>query len=208
MPGDTRPKRTRTERTEVLAETARLDRLGYTQRQIAARLGTTAGMVNYDLKKIRRQYLESANVSTAEKIGEMLASYRDRRQELYEAWLKSMTDLVKTIEELNSKGEVRRLLRVIKERLPNPRYQELLLKTYQAERDLLGLDAPPKVVVKCSVCGAVSLGIVGEEPPPHRMPGVDAQIANLEQAIAAARARLGLDGHTNGDNGQGTQEIH
>jgi hypothetical protein len=106
------PKRTRTQREADLAETARLDRMGLTQRQIAQRIGVSCVQICFDLRKLRKRYVAAANVHAGERIGELLACYRDVRREAWQAW----------------------------ERKSDPRYLQVLLDTYAAERRLLGLD--------------------------------------------------------------------
>jgi hypothetical protein len=95
-----------------LAETARLDRMGFTQREIAERIGVSSVQICFDLRKLRKRYVEQANVHAGEKIGELLAGYRDVRREAWQAWA----------------------------RKSDPRYLQAILDTYAAERRMLGLD--------------------------------------------------------------------
>jgi transcriptional regulator with XRE-family HTH domain len=108
----TGPKRTRTQREGDYAEIARLDRRGWTQEQIAGQLGLSRAQVGFDLQKIRRRYVEQANVNAGEKIGELLASYRDVRAAAWSRW----------------------------ETTSDPRHLYIVLNTYEHERKLLGLD--------------------------------------------------------------------
>jgi hypothetical protein len=68
--------------------------------------------VCFDLQRVRRRYVEQANVHAGEKIGELLAGYRDVRTAAWEQW----------------------------EATGDPRHLALVLSTYEHERKLLGLD--------------------------------------------------------------------
>jgi predicted transcriptional regulator len=156
---------------------AELDRLGFSQREIAHRLGVSQPQVCYDLRKIRERYKEAAQVEITEKIQEKLAQYRGLRVELYEAWLRSMVAFEKVVTELNPKGNVLRIIRTIRARLPSPEFMALILDTYQAERDLLGLDAPPKAPVKGQM--GVSLDVNWEPPPRNPDPVLTDNVDDL-----------------------------
>jgi predicted transcriptional regulator len=168
MPGNTAHKRTKTSREIERQKTAELDHLGFSQVEIAKRLRVSQPQVSYDLKKIRAQYRESTKVEIAEKIGEKLSQYRNLRRDLHEAWQRSWQALIRTVELLARDGTLLGSIRTIKERLPDPRFMQLILNTYAAERALLGLDAPPKTPVNGQV--GVSLDVNWEPPPRNPNP--------------------------------------
>ena len=113
------PRRTKTQREADLAETARLDRLGYSQREIAAKIGVSCVQICYDLRTIRKRYARQAMEHTRELVGETLALLRDVRKEAHEAWERSKT---------------------IKGRPPQNDFLQTILATAKATRELLGLD--------------------------------------------------------------------
>jgi hypothetical protein len=141
------PKRTRTQREADLAETARLDRMGFTQREIAERIGVSSVQICFDLQKLRKRYVEMANVHAGERIGELLQSYRDVRQQALLAWEKSWQDAERvTVTVRPSSGDglfadvVTTTTTIREGRLPGAQYLQVILDTYAAERKLLCLD--------------------------------------------------------------------
>src|SRR5262245_27868678 len=133
------PKRTRTQREADLAETARLDRMGFTQREIAERIGVSSVQICFDLRKLRKRYVEQANVHAGEKIGELLAGYRDVRREAWQAWERSCLETRRVTTRTGGKhGEA--VTTTVEARLPGAEYMQVVLDTYAAERKLLGLD--------------------------------------------------------------------
>jgi hypothetical protein len=133
------PKRTRTQREADLAETARLDRMGFSQREIAERIGVSSVQICFDLRKLRKRYVEQANVHAGERIGELLASYRDVRREAWLAWQKSWEDAERVSERVG--GNAGDSVTTTREaRLPGAEYLHVILDTYAGERKLLGLD--------------------------------------------------------------------
>jgi predicted transcriptional regulator len=171
------PKRSKTEREEALAETARLDRRGYSQRQIARVLGVDHSQVCYDLKVIRRRYQDTQLGERAALVAEKVEQYRELRAEAWAAWERSKEDATKRVEENTEKpgfGEDgdplpgrRKVTETAERRLPGAEYARVILETCEAERKLLGLDAPVKAEVS------------GPEGGPLRF--------SLEEAVEARR---------------------
>jgi hypothetical protein len=120
------PKFTDTQREEVKAEVAKLDRLGFNQYQIADKLGVTQPQICQYLAQIREEYKRIRNFHRGELVEEKLAQYRELRQEAYEAWVRSQQCGNPDIK-LNGDAA---FLRVIQD-------------TYKMECALLGLDEQP-----------------------------------------------------------------
>ena len=116
-------KRTKTGREEALARVADLDRMGYGQVAMARMLGVSQPQVCYDLKAVRSRYRETQLAKVEEAVNEKLAQLRDVRCEAWEAWERSKEE----------------------GKLPDSGFLAIVLKALQAERDLLGLDAPKEV---------------------------------------------------------------
>jgi transcriptional regulator with XRE-family HTH domain len=146
-------KRTKTQREADKAEVERLDRRGYSQRQIAERLGVAPSQVCYDLKLLRKRYQDTQLAERSAAVAEKLEQYREVRREAWEAWDRSKDNKEKEIKEKISNlaqqaeaGAVEKLKAVIttEGRLPGNEYLRTILETLQDERELLGLDAPKK----------------------------------------------------------------
>ncbi len=133
------PTRTKTQREADRAETARLDRMGFSQREIAQRIGVSSVQICHDLKTIRKRYVEQANVHAGERIGELLAGFRDVRREAWLAWQKSWEDAVRVSERSGGLAG-NSITRTREGRLPGAEYLHVIMATYEQERRLLGLD--------------------------------------------------------------------
>lgn len=134
-------KFTDTEREILLEKVAKMDRRGYTQRQIGDELGVSQPMVSEYLKWIRERYktyqMESREINVAEK----LAQYREMRMEAWTAWERSKEDIVREIEddtttETSSKIKT---VRMIEGRLPSNEYLTTIIKCLTKEEELMGL---------------------------------------------------------------------
>lgn len=172
----TGPKiKSETDKERVLAEVGRLDRCGYSQYAIAEKMKTTIGyavsqpMVSKYLKRIREEYKGRLIEDRSAKVAEMLDQLRDVRVAAWDAYERSKEDAERVVKEAvaakegGEKKKPRRgcsgetaeqslvLLKQIvttEGRLPGNAYLNTVLATLQAERDLLGLDAPKEVDVR------------------------------------------------------------
>lgn len=158
----------------VLAEVGRLDRCGFSQSRIAAKMKETIGyavtqpMVHRYLKEIKEKYKNRVMEDRSAKVSEMLEQLRDVRAAAWEAYERSKEDAERVVKEAmppkdGDKKKPKRgrdgetaeqslvLLKQIittEGRLPGNAYLNTVLATLQAERDLLGLDAPKEVDVR------------------------------------------------------------
>ena len=98
--GKAGPKRkSKWEREQALAETARLSRMGYTQWQIAEKLGVSGPQVHYDQQIIKKRYAETQLGSRAELVNEKLSQLEDVCKEAAEAYEQSKLPAKKVVEE-------------------------------------------------------------------------------------------------------------
>lgn len=126
--GITGPKFSDTEREELKAGVAQLDRQGYRQMQIAVKLGISQTQVSFWLKEIRLSYKECQLASRNEVVAEKLDQYRYIRQEATEAWERSQ----------QSDDENRR-------RAGDAIFLRIMIDVTKAEREMLGLDEAIKI---------------------------------------------------------------
>jgi hypothetical protein len=113
--------------------------MGFTQRQIAERIGVSSVQICFDLRKLRKRYVEQANVHAGERIGETLAAYRDVRREAWQAWERSCLESRRVTTRTGGKnGDA--VTTTVEARLPGAEYLQVVLDTYAAERKVLGLD--------------------------------------------------------------------
>lgn len=120
--GKSGSKRTKTEREHARAEVARLDRKGYGQIAIARKLRVSQPQVCYDLKVIRKRFVETQMAERGALVAEKLEQYRGLLSELWDAW------------ERSKKGQ-----------LPENAYMESILRCLAATSELLGLYGPKKM---------------------------------------------------------------
>ena len=147
--------RTKTQREADAVEVERLDRRGYSQREIAARIGVAPSQVCYDLKLLRQRYREAQLAERSAAVAEKLEQYRDIRREAWEAWERSKDNKEKEITEkvsslgaqeaVAAKTEKLKAIITTEGRLPGNEYLRTILETLQNERELQGLDAPKKL---------------------------------------------------------------
>lgn len=203
------PKFSDTEREEVKAEVARLDRRGYTLSRIAEAITEKFGkrigpmMVHLYLKQMREDFREVQQASKAEYIEEKVQQYREIRAVAWEAYERSMENSEKVVEELgparaekkpdkngnisSRKGDttdslVKLRVIITKEgRLPDNQYLQTIMRTLEAERELLALDAPKKMehggAVNVINWEAILLGKME-----HPVDPVAARLAEIESA--------------------------
>jgi hypothetical protein len=158
------PKRTKTEREHDLAETARLDALGYSQSDIALRLKVSQPQVSADLKTLRERYEKEQQQSREISLHKHIRGLCHLRKECIEAWERSKLDheerTVRTFRQVieaetktDADGNVMvvRPERIIEKvntilhsegRLPDNSYLRTILDTYKYEAELLGYYAP------------------------------------------------------------------
>jgi hypothetical protein len=158
--------KTVTEREQVLACVARLDRMGMSQFEIRDALRDEMGvsvsqpMIGRYLEKIRERYKQKILADRESKVNEMLAGIRDVRAQAWKGWMLSHDDAEKMVEEFGidreqvSDGDYITSEILVKRinaregRLPDNSFLATIRATLKDERELLGLDpeAPAPVV--------------------------------------------------------------
>lgn len=154
-----------THKLEILQLVAKLDRRGWTQFQIRdeveRQFGTSFAqpMVSRWLKEIRQQYRETMISERREAVAAKVEEYREIRREAWLAWERSGEDAEKLVEEYGVVSEpagfddsvtsevlIKRII-TREGRLPDNAYLATIVKTLEAERELLGLDEPKDKLV-------------------------------------------------------------
>ena len=146
----TNKTRSRTQREERLTEVAAMHRRGMTQTDIAKAVGVTQPQIAYDLREVRTRYQATQLDDHGALVAEKLEQYRDVRREAWLAWERSKEDAGMVVEEFvdasesdgSRDGSERRIRRVATKagRLPGNQYLLTIMRTLDAERELLGLD--------------------------------------------------------------------
>lgn len=157
--------KSKTQKLEILQLVAKLDRRGWSQFQIRdeveRQFGTSFAqpMVSRWLKEIREEYRKTIMAERREAVAAKVEQYRDIRREAWLAWERSGEDAKKLVEEYSTSSEsvgvddsvtseelIKRI--ITKEgRLPENAYLNTIMKTLEAERELLGLDEPKDKLV-------------------------------------------------------------
>lgn len=133
-------------RDEALAETSRLYKEGHTYAEIAVKLGVSSTAVSNDMKIIKARYTETLLSSRAEMVAIKLEQYRAVMKEAWEAWRQSKKNKHKV---MTGSTQVQTFVqakeqRTIERQTGNATYLSIVASCLQAERELLGLDAPKK----------------------------------------------------------------
>ena len=154
------PKFTDTQREAVKAKVADLDAKGYSQTSIGRIVGVNQSQVSMYLKSIREGWVESQKTSRGEAVARKIAQYEKIREEAWEAYERSKDNTNKEVDELipsleglkGNKGNRGSMIssmvlinkvRTVEGRLPANEYLSTIMKTLEAERQLLGLDESP-----------------------------------------------------------------
>lgn len=146
-------KLTKTQRSQVRALMAKMDRRGFGQFDIQDALlkegfDLSQPMISVYLKKIREDYKRQEVEDRAAKVRAKLEEYRDIRREAWLAYDRSQKDTFKeqseyaVVEDEGLEGSEQRIKRIvtIEGRLPENAYLTTIMNTLKAERELLGLD--------------------------------------------------------------------
>lgn len=164
--------KSKTQKEEVLAAVAKLDRRGHTQKEIADTLremgvvDVSCAMISHYLKEIRTKYAEMLLAERKELVSEKIEQYREVRREAWAAWERSKQDTKKVVREKGppvklkfgekgkppnhnkDKGDFEESMRLLKQvvtkegRLPASEYLVVVMKTLEAEARLQGLLEP------------------------------------------------------------------
>jgi hypothetical protein len=145
----TNKTRSKTQREERLTEVAALHRRGMKQTEIAKAVGVSQPQIAYDLRIVQARYQATQLDDHGALVAEKLAQYRDIRCEAWAAYDRSKEDADMVVEEFvdaneadTREGSERRIRRVVTKagRLPGNQYLLTIMRTLEAERELLGLD--------------------------------------------------------------------
>lgn len=207
-----------TEREQVLAFVAKLDRRGYTQFDIKYELQRELGidvsqpMISIYLKQIRLRYREQQIIERRVKVNEKVEQLRDIRREAWDAWRRSSEDATKMVEEFGSEMEAvgqddyvtsERLLKRISTsegRLPDNAYLQTIRAALKDERDLLGLDqVTPATQTNVNV--GVGIAIGGAEFWVGLSQQVARALPSVEQRVVEA---VGVEEIVDDDQAQST----
>jgi hypothetical protein len=190
------PKRTKLERERDLLEVARLDRRGYTEREIARILNVSHSQVTYDKKKLTKRYQSSQQLERIAYDEEAVARLRDCLAEIWEAWdgSKVMTRVIDKVE-------------VTLPANPEPRYMDLLLECLHEvhrNRGILPEKLGPNInnlngIVQLDWATLTADGPDGSGSG-NQPNAIDAKLAEVEQQ-PKGRPRIGLHELSKGANG-------
>jgi transcriptional regulator with XRE-family HTH domain len=185
-PSGRRPGHSRTpaQRVADRAETLSLLRRGWTQTDIAAKLGVSQSQVSYDWHMVARRMARDMEEDAKHLVLLKLEEYGEIKREAWKAWEDSKREQVTlTTEETSTpaspgrRGTIRRReTSVLTPGMAGVGYLRLVLQCLEAERNLLGLDQAKKV----QMGGRVTLNwdILSQGIPEDGVPDeVEAEIA-------------------------------
>jgi len=141
------PKRTKFEREKDLLEISHLYLQGITQAEIGQRLDVTQQQICYDLKILRKRWLQSSIVNINEVKAKELARVDHLEREYWEAWERSIgKHQTKTVKARGTKESADLAEQTLKTEDINgdPRYLSGVQWCINKRCEVLGLDAPSK----------------------------------------------------------------
>lgn len=146
--------RTPVQREEALLTVANLSRRGYSQSEIASKMGVTQQQVSYDLQIIKKRYAAMQEEDFLAYRYEKILQLKDIRREAWEAWEKSKEDYRKLVQEdyTDSKGGTSTKITDITEgRIPANEFLKTILETLKEENELMGAYPTKKLDIKAEV---------------------------------------------------------
>lgn len=170
-------RRNKIGREEALATTAQLNRMGYTETDIAKKLGVSQPQVSYDIKKIKERYRDAILQTRHAIVIEKLETLQDIRKGVTEEFQHSKAlqkvvtekeperkclvcqglgqiavpsgDEIKVCDACKGKGKTGGVVKRTETAGGDYRaYYSIILDTLKQERELLGLDEATKIDVK------------------------------------------------------------
>lgn len=176
---------------EVVTRIGELDTRGYTAEQIGKQLSLTPGEVKHHLTQVNKGYSCYVHDERIDYVREKLAQYREVRREAWEAYERSKLDRERITEDhaapwdvepvpkarkgkaaSKASKEPESMLKLVRRstmkegRLPASEYLVIVLKCLEAERELLGLDAPTRVDVQTVAINWEAMLVVGTVQDP------------------------------------------
>ena len=137
------PKRTKFEREKDLLAISSMYLQGITQAEIGQRLGVSQPQISYDLRVLRKRWLQSSIVNINEVKAKELARVDHLEREYWEAWEKSKSP-IKTKGQKKVDGEVVESTVQGETGTGDPRYLSGVQWCINKRCEVLGLDAPSK----------------------------------------------------------------
>lgn len=165
---------------------------GYTQAEIAVRIGRTTKTVGRDLEAVRCAWLESSVRDFDQARADELAKIDRVENEAWRAWDRSQKDREKRIAGTVDGKESTRLER--EGQSGNPSFLELVRKCVEQRCKLLGLDAPQRTEISGPGGGPIRVG------PEALTDDELAQIAERGKCIPEP-SRIGVAPPPTGSNG-------
>ena len=142
----TAPKRTKFEREKDLLAISSLYLQGITQAEIGQRIGVSQQQISYDLKVLRKRWLQSSIVNIDEAKARELARVDHLEREYWEAWEKSKNP-VKTIASKKVDGQQTEKTIQGETGTGDPRYLSGVQWCINKRCEIVGLDAPSRTDV-------------------------------------------------------------
>jgi predicted XRE-type DNA-binding protein len=149
---------------ELYAEVAKLYVMGYSQRQIAAKVGVTQPRIHVLLKKIREMWKERATQDYAARLAEELARMDAVEKEAWAAWERSQKDAETITVRENANGISEERQR--KGQTGNVAYLETVQRCIETRLKLLGVlknDPHLQVFFQANSSQTVNVGIDWDE---------------------------------------------
>lgn len=138
---------------ERRAEVSRRATQGESLRFMANELAVSVATIRKDLTAVRDEWRESAKAAAGERVASQLATLETIRREAFAAFERSKAEEIETVTVIEyevtpgadgkpgtRKPVAQRTTRYVRQRLPDAKYLDTVLRTMEREAKLLGLD--------------------------------------------------------------------
>lgn len=215
------PKRTKTQMEIDLAKIARLDRMGYDSTAISVQIGVTRQQVDYDLKKIRKQYAETKLHEREMYVNQINAQLNDLLVEHWRCYKLLHEEHVKiTIEKtprvikdkdgnvIDESFNISKETTVTEQLVPGAEHLRAIHDILKSKRELFGTDAPKRVDVRKLTIDLETLMQQAEQTKEVQpVDVVDQQLEQLIKEIPSLPPIPKAQSNGNGDLPNGLHEL-
>lgn len=169
-------------------EMVRLLRRGWTISRIAEHFGLTETQVGYDMRVVLRDIRKERTKDVDALVTAKLEEYGEVKREAWDSWEKSKGPATKrTMKRIEtSRGEATETTDSEEAVCGDPRFLKTVMECIEAERDLLGINAPKKIDVNATVVWDAFAGALEEGRTPERK-HVDVIEQEIQKALEERR---------------------
>ncbi len=166
-------KRSNPQRQLDRIEMVKLMRRGWTQVQIAEKMGLSVTTITHDWKVVIREVAETRNKCVEELVAMKLEEYAEIKREAWKQWEESKKDYQRRVLETYTKADGTMTMKeseTLQGQCGDSSYLSIILQCVNAERELLGIN--PVKEIKGSMTTTLNWDVLLRGLPPGPVPDV------------------------------------